>query len=203
MAVKTNSVCHSNSQMNNELCNILGISTSASTDEIHAAFRKKARQHHPDLGGDRQEFQQINDAYEELLRQKEAAKSVSIELPLNSPQPSQPNSYQTTFSNSQTGTNKTSPEKPEKFGRSAKHLLTGNLPLRDQTTYFILVNALDIFLTYLHLRSGNYEANPIAAFFSPSGTCWGWLATRCRSWPLFVSLHKSSPLRACKRLHDS
>ena len=165
MAVKTNSVCHSNSQMNNELCNILGISTSASTDEIHAAFRKKARQHHPDLGGDRQEFQQINDAYEELLRQKEAAKSVSIELPLNSTQPPQPNSYQTTFSNSQTGANRASPEKPEKFGRSAKHLLTGNLPLRDQTTYFILVNALDIFLTYLHLRSGNYEANPIAAFF--------------------------------------
>jgi len=45
------------------------------------------------------------------------------------------------------------------------HLLTGKLPLQDQTTYFILVNTLDIFLTYLHLRTGNVEANPIARFF--------------------------------------
>lgn len=43
--------------------------------------------------------------------------------------------------------------------------LSGNLPLQNETTYFILVNVLDIFMTYLLLNLGAAEANPIAAFF--------------------------------------
>ncbi len=43
--------------------------------------------------------------------------------------------------------------------------LTRKLPLQDETTVFILVNVLDIFMTYILLRFGAIEANPIANFF--------------------------------------
>lgn len=42
--------------------------------------------------------------------------------------------------------------------------LSSNLPLQNETTYFILANVLDIFMTFLLLNLGAVEANPIAAF---------------------------------------
>ena len=45
---------------------ILGVKKSASADEIKKAFRKLARKHHPDAGGDEETFKQINEAYEVL-----------------------------------------------------------------------------------------------------------------------------------------
>lgn len=45
---------------------ILGIERSASQDEIKKAFRKLARTHHPDAGGDEERFKEINEAYEVL-----------------------------------------------------------------------------------------------------------------------------------------
>ena len=48
----------------------LGVPRTASQDEIKKAFRKLARTHHPDAGGDEAKFKEINEAYEVLSDQK-------------------------------------------------------------------------------------------------------------------------------------
>ncbi len=48
----------------------LGVPRTASTDEIKKAFRKLARKHHPDAGGDEAKFKEINEAYEVLSDDK-------------------------------------------------------------------------------------------------------------------------------------
>ena len=45
---------------------ILGVSKTATQDEIKKAFRRLARKHHPDAGGDEARFKEINEAYEVL-----------------------------------------------------------------------------------------------------------------------------------------
>lgn len=45
---------------------VLGVSKSASADEIKKAFRRAAVEHHPDKGGDEAKFKEINEAYEVL-----------------------------------------------------------------------------------------------------------------------------------------
>lgn len=45
---------------------ILGVSKSASEDELKRAYRKLAHQYHPDKGGSKEKFQEINDAYQIL-----------------------------------------------------------------------------------------------------------------------------------------
>lgn len=59
------------------------------------------------------------------------------------------------------------PKRPEKSllydGRS---LFRGHLPLEAETVWFILVSALDVFMTYLLIRQPGFtEGNPIAGYF--------------------------------------
>ena len=53
----------------------LGVSKNATADEIKKAFRKLARENHPDAGGDEEKFKEINEAYEQILRQRKARSS--------------------------------------------------------------------------------------------------------------------------------
>ena len=45
---------------------ILGVKKTATAEEIKKAFRKLARKHHPDAGGEEEKFKEINEAYETL-----------------------------------------------------------------------------------------------------------------------------------------
>ena len=44
----------------------LGVAKTATPEEIKSAYRKLAKAHHPDLGGDTAKFQEITEAYETL-----------------------------------------------------------------------------------------------------------------------------------------
>jgi molecular chaperone DnaJ len=45
---------------------ILGVSRDATADQIKTAYRRAASQHHPDKGGDKEQFQKIQEAYATL-----------------------------------------------------------------------------------------------------------------------------------------
>lgn len=162
---------------------ILGVSETADIDQINAAYRKLAREHHPDMGGDRHQFQQINEAYEKLIR-KSKTRTLGFESPANrdrdaaAPPPDLQPAYENPFQ---------TPKKPAAGKRKSKtkrrqqpeslwSFVTRKLPLQDETTYFILVNALDIFLTYLILKKDGVEANPIANLFYKIGDIQGMVA---------------------------
>lgn len=60
--------------MAKDFYNILGVSKSASQEEIKQAFRKLAHKYHPDKqGGDEAKFKEINEAYQILGDQKKRA----------------------------------------------------------------------------------------------------------------------------------
>ena len=56
----------------------LGVAKTATQDEIKSAYRKLAKQHHPDLGGDADKFKSINEAYDVL---GDAAKRADYDRP--------------------------------------------------------------------------------------------------------------------------
>ncbi len=48
---------------------VLGVALGAGEEEVRAAFRRFARHHHPDRGGDAQKFRAGLEAYQRLLGQ--------------------------------------------------------------------------------------------------------------------------------------
>lgn len=58
---------------------------------------------------------------------------------------------------------KTKKDPPEKEPPS---FFRGHLPLENETLWFILVSALDVFMTYVLIRQPHFrEGNPVAAYF--------------------------------------
>jgi molecular chaperone DnaJ len=56
--------------MSKDYYDILGVSKDASQEEIKKAYRKLAHKHHPDKGGDEEEFKKVNEAYQTLSDQQ-------------------------------------------------------------------------------------------------------------------------------------
>lgn len=52
--------------MSKDYYKILGLSKSASQDDVKRSFRELAHKHHPDKGGDAEKFKEINEAYQVL-----------------------------------------------------------------------------------------------------------------------------------------
>ncbi len=56
-----------------EVCfRLLGLSPSASWEEIERAYRAKAKIHHPDHGGDEDTMRALNEAYNQIKKMKKA-----------------------------------------------------------------------------------------------------------------------------------
>lgn len=49
-----------------DLYETLGLRPDAATEEVKRAYRRKAREHHPDAGGDAEVFKEVTRAYEVL-----------------------------------------------------------------------------------------------------------------------------------------
>lgn len=59
--------------MSKDFYAILGVSKTATADEIKKSFRRLAHEHHPDKGGDAKKFKDINEAYQVLSDAKKRA----------------------------------------------------------------------------------------------------------------------------------
>ncbi len=60
--------------MSKDYYQILGVSKTASAEDIKKAFRRKAHEYHPDKGGDEQKFKDVNEAYSVLGDKDKRAK---------------------------------------------------------------------------------------------------------------------------------
>lgn len=58
---------------------ILGVSSSATPDEIKKAYRKLCRKYHPDVGGDANKFDELTKAYDMICNNEvKVIKKVTI-----------------------------------------------------------------------------------------------------------------------------
>ena len=165
---------------------ILGIGKDATDAEVKRAYRRMATKYHPDAGGDAWVFQQVQEAYEMILRQRSPESAVKTKqrapaAPTARPDPRQSQRHQTSSpqGNPQSATRKHTTQKPinppenespKPMGSPIRGSFIGSsftqhLPLQTETTVFIVINLLDIFVTYALLRFGGIESNPIAKFF--------------------------------------
>jgi curved DNA-binding protein CbpA len=145
---------------------ILGIDRQASIEEIRQAYRRAAAKYHPDTGGDVWVFQQIQQAYDELLAERERLVG-QPPSPRATPFQSAA-SAQARASRQQTAQESETPVGTSAYegGSTARNWLFGKpLKLQDETSYFILANFMDLVMTGILLRNSAVEANPIANYF--------------------------------------
>ncbi len=170
---------------------ILDVSPHATDEEIHRAYRKLASTHHPDLGGDKDKFQKIQHAYEQLLSlrgkvaqeepeqhygaaavarqrndelRKERLRKAAAEKDAQQASESELKKELDPHSQPAPIASAARAEAQRQLNYS-QSFMTRKLPLQDATSFFILINTLDIFMTYVLISLGAIEANPIANYF--------------------------------------
>ena len=50
---------------------VLGLHSGASMPIVKAAYRARARETHPDIGGDAEEFKKVQEAYERICKERQ------------------------------------------------------------------------------------------------------------------------------------
>ena len=144
---------------------ILGVTEQATDAEVKRAYFAMAAKYHPDSGGDAWVFAQVREAYDRILRLRQSAvstpaQSVPNPHPYAQSQP-QPQPQPSAAYSKHSAASAASPP----FGKRFVTLLFHHqLPLQSETSYFILVNVLDIVFTNILLRMHAMEANPIANY---------------------------------------
>jgi hypothetical protein len=143
---------------------ILGVTDQATDEEVKRAYLAMAAKYHPDTGGDAWVFAQIREAYDRIIRIRHSAASSTNRAPNSNPYaPPQPQQT-TTYSDYSAQPTEPSQETQSIGNRITTLLFHHQLPLQSETSYFILVNVLDIVFTNILLRMHAIEANPIANY---------------------------------------
>lgn len=99
---------------------LLGLPVNASTEQITAAYRTLAKQHHPDRGGDAHQFQEIKNAYATLTdptARQQYDQSINIAPPRPIYRPPQTASSQPT---SASGYPYTTPQQSDPYATSSR-----------------------------------------------------------------------------------
>ncbi len=156
---------------------ILGVTDQATDEEVKQAYRAKAAKYHPDAGGDAWVFAQVREAYDQILVARQQGSAFSQAMPRSATPPANQASAQSTKSSAQSARSYSTGPYTAHFdgGKEQPHaasqplvqrllflLFHHQLPLQSETSYFILVNVLDIVFTNVLLRMHAMEANPIA-----------------------------------------
>lgn len=138
--------------MNQSYYDILGVSNTASADEIKRAYRKLAIEKHPDCGGNVAEFQKISEAYETL---KDPAKKGAYDNPTQhgSRFDGVPPGFEDLFANFQTGFGR---QFEEVFGFRPRYPKNHTLNLQTSITLEEAFHGKEI-LTNIKLPSGKEQ----------------------------------------------
>lgn len=96
-------IANMHTQSNRDYYKILGLSRTASADEIKQAYYQMAKVHHPDVNkSDAKKFQEISEAYEVLSDQaKKRAYDTNFRLRSTRPKPYTPPDFRTNHVNSE------------------------------------------------------------------------------------------------------
>lgn len=126
-----------------DACAVLGVEPGSDPAAIEEAYAKASQKYERQLGTETWIRQAIREAYRVL---------------------SSPDASATNSPSAVSRSGLASPaEAAQPPSSQPSRIFTDQLPLQNSTTCFILVNVLDIFMTFMLLRLGAIEANPIAA----------------------------------------
>ena len=151
---------------------LLGIPEGASEDLLTKTYLKRHADYQADPGSDPWEFQQVQQAYE-LLRDRQRGEPIHATHEEDDDFPTlRASSVQLGHRVPPSPTARSSTDESAVSAQPSdvpKHLLWQaffrRLPLQNETSVFIAINVMDIFMTYLLLSTGGIETNPIANYF--------------------------------------